>query len=446
MTNVHLARGRSQGFTLIELLVVIAIIAILASILFPVYAQAKSEVDSYPSSDTCTVVTSGETVPGSKNTSPSMSSDGMVFAFLSDDPRWVKTGVDIVVAILEADGSISYSNITEGKFASVGRPEVSRDGRFVAFYGATDPANPVVYPFLHRLGGTTVQLYDRSTTTMDAIGIDAAPSPSDDLGTGTPAVAFVMTDAPLSQPRQVIVFCPLDGSVHIVSRSSSGQAGNADAAQPSCSADGRTIAFVSAASNLGFGDPLGIDQVWVAESPTRCDSWEVTALASGSANAPCAEPSLSASGTNVAFASAASNLPGSNSIPQIWVYDGNGITMASLSFSGLPANEACRRPRLSASGHYVAFESRSSNLVENLDPSILRPPWAAYSCRWTSPASTIKIHSYSRSGGLLVIPRDGLWPAVGGSGDCVSFESAADDVCPPASANGAVNVIKTCMH
>jgi prepilin-type N-terminal cleavage/methylation domain-containing protein/prepilin-type processing-associated H-X9-DG protein len=35
------ARARSRGFTLIELLVVIAIIAILAAILFPVFAQAR---------------------------------------------------------------------------------------------------------------------------------------------------------------------------------------------------------------------------------------------------------------------------------------------------------------------------------------------------------------------------------------------------------------------
>src|SRR5690606_17133940 len=33
--------GRNRGFTLIELLVVIAIIAILAAILFPVFAQAR---------------------------------------------------------------------------------------------------------------------------------------------------------------------------------------------------------------------------------------------------------------------------------------------------------------------------------------------------------------------------------------------------------------------
>src|SRR5579871_2274222 len=37
------ARGRQSAFTLIELLVVIAIIAILAAILFPVFAQAREE-------------------------------------------------------------------------------------------------------------------------------------------------------------------------------------------------------------------------------------------------------------------------------------------------------------------------------------------------------------------------------------------------------------------
>lgn len=39
--HIHLKKVQQKGFTLIELLVVIAIIALLAAILFPVFARAR---------------------------------------------------------------------------------------------------------------------------------------------------------------------------------------------------------------------------------------------------------------------------------------------------------------------------------------------------------------------------------------------------------------------
>ena len=45
-SHLSLMNGKARGFTLIELLVVIAIIAILASILFPVFAQARDKARS----------------------------------------------------------------------------------------------------------------------------------------------------------------------------------------------------------------------------------------------------------------------------------------------------------------------------------------------------------------------------------------------------------------
>ena len=57
-----------HGFTLIELLVVIAIIAILAAILFPVFAQAKEFAKG--TADLSNAKTSGASLRGARKTNP----------------------------------------------------------------------------------------------------------------------------------------------------------------------------------------------------------------------------------------------------------------------------------------------------------------------------------------------------------------------------------------
>jgi hypothetical protein len=85
------------------------------------------------------------------------------------------------------------------------------------------------------------------------------------------------------------------------------------------------------------------------------------------ANNTSVDPSISADGRYVAFASNATNLvPGITSEPaQIYVHDRFAGTteLASASSNGIPADDTCYSASISATGRYVAFETRADNLV-----------------------------------------------------------------------------------
>jgi len=81
----------------------------------------------------------------------------------------------------------------------------------------------------------------------------------------------------------------------------------------------------------------------------------------------CKEPSISADGRYVAFASYASNLVSgdTNGKEDVFVYDRNTDTIERISVAGdgSPGNGSSRTPAISSDGRYVAFESWASNLV-----------------------------------------------------------------------------------
>src|SRR2546426_8886254 len=104
-------RCRSQGFTLIELLVVIAIIAILAAILFPVFAQAREQARKTTCASNMKQIATGamlymqdydELFPGSSTSTKFESKTG---------PKWnptVNWGFDVTCAPIKSpppDGS-----------------------------------------------------------------------------------------------------------------------------------------------------------------------------------------------------------------------------------------------------------------------------------------------------------------------------------------------------
>ncbi|MFM9469857.1 hypothetical protein ACKI1K_44910, partial [Streptomyces scabiei] len=70
--------------------------------------------------------------------------------------------------------------------------------------------------------------------------------------------------------RQIVVRDSFTGALALVSSDASGVAGNADSAQPAFAADGRTLGFISRATNLAAylpAPPAGTAQLWLASNP-----------------------------------------------------------------------------------------------------------------------------------------------------------------------------------
>ncbi|MGI8994660.1 MAG: TolB family protein [Nocardioidaceae bacterium] len=158
-----------------------------------------------------------------------------------------------------------------------------------------------------------------------------------------------------------------NGVTRRVSVSSSGLQANRGSLDPSISADGRYVAFSSQSSRLVAGDTNGRTDVFVRDRMNH-----VTRRVSVSSNGSQVRkgsfvPSISADGRYVAFFSRASHLVAgdTNSADDVFVRDRkNHITRrVSVSSSGLQSNARSDDPSISAHGRYVAFTSLASNLV-----------------------------------------------------------------------------------
>ena len=128
-----------------------------------------------------------------------------------------------------------------------------------------------------------------------------------------------------------------------VSLAFDGAQGNGASTQPSISADGRYVSFLSYATNLVSDDTNGFDDIFVYDRQT--DTIErVNVDTNGTqGNARSLQPAISADGRYVSFASYASNLvPGdTNATCDIFVVDRqtpHTIERVSIANDGTQAN------------------------------------------------------------------------------------------------------------
>ena len=152
----------------------------------------------------------------------------------------------------------------------------------------------------------------------------------------------------------------------IVSVSSSGVQSNADFITAKISADGRFVAFSSWATNLFPSDTNSNMDVFVRSLEDN-QTYRASVTSSGQSGSETYGYSISADGRYVAFDNSFAMVPNdTNSTWDIFVHDmltGENV-LASVSSDGVQGNQYSSTPSISADGHYVAFISAATNLVE----------------------------------------------------------------------------------
>jgi Ca2+-binding RTX toxin-like protein len=250
-------------------------------------------------------------------------------------------------------------------------PSISADGRFVAFLSN---ASNIVPGDTNR--ETDIFLRDTLTNTTTRVSVDSAGNPGNlqSLGLSISAdgrfVAFEsyasnIVPGDTNNTYDIFVRDTLTNTTTRVSVDSAGNQGNSSSSNPSISADGRFVAFLSNASNLVPGDTNNANEIFVRDTLTNTT---VSLDSAGNQrNSFSGTVSISADGRFVAFDSNSSYLvPGdTNNTKDIFVRDRltNTTTRVSVDSAGNQGNSESYRPSISADGRFVAFDSNSSNLV-----------------------------------------------------------------------------------
>lgn len=203
--------------------------------------------------------------------------------------------------------------------------------------------------------------------------------------------------------------------------------GNNESLNPSISADGRFVAFQSAATNLIPGGSKAVWNIYVRDRRSATTELASVSAAGAAGNGPSTQPSISAEGRFVAFSSYASNLVDGDRNGQwdVFVRDrtARATELISVSSTGEQANHRSETPSpesISADGRYVVFQSDSTNLV----PGQTEVRWRIY-LRDRLKHTTELI---SVSSGKEPANRNCRFPSLSADGRFISFQSNATNL------------------
>ena len=316
---------------------------------------------------------------------PSISANGQYVVFEGDYP--------VAGQNYTASQVFLYNTATQAVSlvqANASQPVVSADGQFIAM-GSTAPAE----------NGDDILVTNQSGTVLDTITGDPGyvPPPNGGNSSDTPGsvedaalsgngqfVSFFSTSSVIvvngttfdtANPdpgnlAEVYVYDRLDNTLQMVSAGALGP-GNGDSgttglgdnnnwASP-ISANGNFVVFQSSAANLvAGGTPAGDSNIYLYDTSTHTIEL-ISAVDGTPGTGSSVQPSISADGSSITFASDASNLPGANGGVQTYSVTVNpetgaiesGPQLLSAGFAGSENGQNILANTVSDDGNYAAY-------------------------------------------------------------------------------------------
>ena len=250
---------------------------------------------------------------------------------------------------------------------------VSADGRYVAFTSSATnlvagDTNGVSDCFIHaRLTGTTTRVSVGSSGIQADDDCHYPFAAADGRYVAFSSAATNLVTGDTNGEPDVFVHDLQFGITSRVSVDSSSNQGNGNSGQGNMSADARYVAFSSSATNLVTGDTNGVWDCFVHDRLTGTTTRVSVDSSGNQGDDSSSTPWISADGRYVAFGSDATNFVAGDTglVWDIFVHDRRtgAITRASVDSSGIQANNGSSQPSVSSDGRYVAFNSSATNLV-----------------------------------------------------------------------------------
>lgn len=340
--------------------------------------------------------------------------NGSVDVFLRDR----EDGITVLLS-QTPDGAVGGGDSTE--------PSISADARLVAFTSAAPDLIVADDNGRNDVFVRDTITRETIRVSVAAAGGDANGDSGDPaIAAGGGAVAFSsaadnLVDADTNAAVDVFVHDLASGETELISAGAAGQGADGPSREPALSGDGDRVVFTSEATDLVASDGNGLADVYLYRRGSAAMQRLSQVIGGDDANGASSGPAISADGSTVAFVSAADNLVSGdgNGVDDIFVVEvvGGAISRVSVASDGTESDGASRRPALSADGRYVLFDSEATNLMPGDDNGAID---AFVHDRETGQTQWV---SRDLLGGLPSTDSDGA--ALSGDGGLVAFKTAA---------------------